>query len=216
LSGDFSDILRTICIYALPVIFAITVHEAAHGWAAKQFGDRTAEMLGRLTFNPIKHIDPIGTVVVPIITTMAGFTFGWAKPVPVSTNQLRNPKRDMVWVAAAGPASNIIMALLWGVLASALNGANNEVAQFWFRVGLAGLTVNAALAVLNMLPLLPLDGGRVLAGLLPNKLSYAYSRLEPYGFFILIALVITKLLNEILRGPLAFVIDTIASIVGLK
>jgi Zn-dependent protease len=202
---DTHNILITILVYALPVIFAITLHEAAHGYVARHFGDSTAYMLGRVTLNPMKHIDPIGTVIIPIATMLAGgFLFGWAKPVPVNYNNLRSPKRDGLWVAAAGPFANLVQVLIWAIVAKILLATvapTGLVGPFWLSVAEAGIQLNIMFALLNLLPILPLDGGRMLASLLPDKLSYAYSRLEPYGFFILIALVLTGALSWLL-GPL--------------
>lgn len=213
-----SQIIQKIAIYAIPMIFAITVHEAAHGYAAKHFGDRTAEMLGRLSLNPIRHIDPIGTILVPLITVLlSGFFFGWAKPVPVSTNNLRNPKLDMAWVALAGPGANLLMAVLWAVALKLLSMAGDSgVVEFWVLVAQAGVLVNILLMVLNLFPLLPLDGGRVLAALLPGKLSYAFSRLEPYGMLILIALLMTGVLSVVLRPVEVFSINAVLGLVGLR
>jgi Zn-dependent protease len=216
-------LVQVVAINAIPLLLAITLHEAAHGYAARHFGDSTAAMLGRLSLNPIRHIDPIGTIAVPILivalTSLSGtggFLFGWAKPVPVSINNLRNPKLDMIWVAAAGPAANLLMALGWGLAAMLLQQApSGGVTQFWTYVAGAGIIWNVALMVLNLLPLLPLDGGRILAGLLPNRLSYAYSRLEPYGLFILLALVFTGTLGAIL-GPLqGWVLSLIGKVFAL-
>jgi Zn-dependent protease len=197
--------LIKILVYAIPVIFAITLHEAAHGYVAKHFGDKTAWMLGRVSLNPIRHIDPLGTIVLPLLTVMlSGFMFGWAKPVPVNFNNLRNPKRDSLWVAAAGPGSNIVQALAWATLALALAhlvSPTGLAGGFWLAVAEAGVQVNVVFAILNLFPLLPLDGGRILTSLLPNKLAYAYSRTEPYGMLILIVLIVTGALNYVL-GPL--------------
>src|SRR5210317_2286465 len=175
--------VQRIAVWALPILFAITVHEVAHGWVARRLGDPTAYMMGRLTLNPIRHIDPIGTVLVPLaLTLMGGFIFGWAKPFPVTWENLRNPKRDMVLVAAAGPLANLAMALLWalamkvGVL---LGDEARWVALPLIYMGFAGITINLVLMVLNLLPLPPLDGGRVVAGLLPDRLAWRYGRLEP-------------------------------------
>ena len=181
------NIIYLIAVNAIPLLLAITLHEAAHGYAARMFGDRTAEMLGRISLNPIKHIDPVGTLLIPALTlAYGGFFFGWAKPVPVNFNNLRHPKTDMIWVAAAGPASNLVMAMAWALLFHFVDStAVHAVAR-------AGVSWNIALMVLNLLPLLPLDGGRIVAGLLPGPLSYKFSRLEGYGFFILIGLLLLE------------------------
>lgn len=204
---DLHNILITLLVNALPVIFAITLHEAAHGYVARHFGDSTAYMLGRVTLNPIKHIDLLGTLVIPTLTMLAGgFLFGWAKPVPVNYHNLRSPKRDSLWVAFAGPFANMVQVLAWAIVAKALLSTvsmSGLVGPFWVSVAEAGIKWNIMFALLNLLPILPLDGGRIVASLLPNRLSYAYSRTEPYGLFILLALVITGALGWIL-GP-AFV-----------
>lgn len=211
---DNLTIIQTVIVWALPVLFAITVHEAAHGWVARRLGDPTAMMLGRLTLNPIKHIDPIGTLLVPGIlflsqVVIAGISqpviFGWAKPVPVTWENLGNPKRDMALVAGAGPASNLLMAFIW----AALMKAGIMLAATWpwlayplLEMGRAGIVINLVLMLLNLLPVPPLDGGRVLVSVLPGRLSLWVSRLEPYGLFILLALVISGMLGAILAWPL--------------
>ncbi len=180
--------IQTFLIYAIPILFAITVHETAHGWTALQFGDHSAQMLGRLTLNPIKHIDPIGTILVPaILYFTSGFIFGWAKPVPINASALKNPKGDMLWVAIAGPAANFIMAGLWLIV---IIFSINTNSQFLATMGQVGIQINLILAVLNLLPLPPLDGSRVVSSLLPNRLSYSYEKLEPYGLFILLGLLL--------------------------
>ena len=181
-----SDIL-SILIWAIPVLFAITVHEAAHGWVASLLGDHTARMMGRLTLNPIKHIDPVGTILVPALLYLSssGFIFGWAKPVPVNFGALRSPKQDMLWVAIAGPGVNLLMAIGWLIVVAIANAAN---IPFLVLMGGAGIFVNLLLAIFNLLPVPPLDGGRVVSSLLPRKLAYQYDQLEPYGLFILIGL----------------------------
>jgi len=197
--------LIKILVYALPVIFAITLHEAAHGYVARHFGDSTAWMLGRVSLNPIRHIDPIGTIVLPLVTVMlSGFMFGWAKPVPVNFANLRHPKRDSLWVAAAGPGSNILQAIAWATVALVLAktvAPTGLAGGFWLAVAEAGVQVNVVFAILNLFPLLPLDGGRIVTSLLPNRLAYAYSRTEPFGMLILIVLIVTGVLNYVL-GPL--------------
>ena len=190
---DPTNIIIRICVNALPLIFAITLHEAAHGYVARMFGDNTAYMMGRITLNPVKHIDPIGTIVFPLISmVIGGVFFGWAKPVPVNFSNLRHPKRDMLWVAAAGPASNLVQALLWGAIAKVIDmsASSSGVAEFWFAVAVAGILWNVVIAIFNLFPILPLDGGRMVTSLLPDRLAYAYSRLEPYGMPILIGLII--------------------------
>ncbi|HRP34936.1 MAG TPA: site-2 protease family protein [Gammaproteobacteria bacterium] len=184
--------LQLLAVAAIPVLFAITLHEVAHGWTARQFGDRTAEMLGRLTANPLKHIDPIGTVVVPALALLTtGFLFGWAKPVPVATRNLRNPRRDMMFVAVAGPAANILMALFWAFFTklATLSGLQGMTLQFFLTMGQIGVFINVILAVFNMLPIPPLDGGRVLSGLLPPRASTRLDRIEPYGLIIVLAFI---------------------------
>ena len=199
-----------IAISAVPIIFAITVHEAAHGYAAKFFGDLTAEKLGRITLNPLKHIDPLGTVILPAITLMVGgVLFGWAKPVPVNFGNLRNPKKDMLWVAAAGPASNLVMAILWGILLGFVKrgldaGEFPAAAYLLIDMAYVGITINIVLMVLNLLPLPPLDGGRIAVSLLPNNLAIQLSRTEKYGFVILIALMFMGVLGKILSPFIGF------------
>ena len=191
---DFS--LETIVLWAVPVVFAITLHEAAHGYVAKLFGDRTAEMLGRITLNPIKHIDPVGTILVPGLLLLtakmmggAPFIFGWAKPVPVNFGNLRHPKRDMIWVAGAGPLANFVMAFLWALLMRATEPSGIWASDGLFEMAQIGISINLMLMALNLLPLPPLDGGRIAVGLLPNRASYALSRVEPYGFIVILVLI---------------------------
>ena len=189
---DLNNLIQTILIYALPVLFAITVHEAAHGYVARALGDNTAYMLGRVTLNPVKHIDPIGTVLMPLFlyfATAGTFLFGYAKPVPVNFGHLRRPKRDMIWVALAGPLSNIIQALLWAIAFTALRAMGVEE-RFFLLMCMAGVLANLVMAAFNLFPLPPLDGGRVLVGLLPPRQAYALSRVEPWGFFIVLGLVL--------------------------
>jgi Zn-dependent protease len=200
---DFAQLIQTVAIYALPVIFAITVHEAAHGYAARYFGDNTAWMLGRVTLNPTKHIDPMGTILMPLLlyfATSGTFLFGYAKPVPVRFDRLRNPKRDMVWVALAGPAANLAQALVWGVLLYVLQGAS-VTEPFFLRMCQGGVLVNVVMFAFNLFPLPPLDGGRILVGLLPVKQALFVSRIEPYGFFVVMALVIAGVVSSLWMQP---------------
>lgn len=190
------DLIQTIAVYALPVIFAITLHEAAHAYAAKYFGDATAYVQGRMSLNPAKHIDPFGTIIIPVllyIATAGAFLFGYAKPVPIDYGNLRNPKRDMIWVALAGPAANFVMALLWMLFAVVLSVADVNEA-FFTRMAQAGVLSNLVMFAFNLFPVPPLDGGRVLTGLLPNRYAYKFAQIEPYGFFIVMALVMLKVL----------------------
>ena len=201
---DIQNLIQTVLIYALPVLFAITVHEAAHGYAARHFGDNTAYMLGRITLNPIKHIDPVGTILMPIMlyfATSGAFLFGYAKPVPVNFGHLRNPKRDMVSVALAGPASNFIQAIVWAVVMITLVGTGVEE-RFFLEMARAGVLVNLVMWAFNLFPVPPLDGGRILVGLLPWRQAQMVSRLEPYGFFIVMGLVIFGVVGTIWLRPL--------------
>ncbi|MDD5177012.1 MAG: site-2 protease family protein [Sterolibacterium sp.] len=200
------NLIQTLAIYALPVIFAITLHEAAHGYVARHFGDPTAWQLGRVSLNPLRHVDLMGTIVVPILILVstklmggAGILFGWAKPVPVDFSRLNNPKKDMLWVAVAGPGANLVMALGWASLlklADVLpeNGYTLPLA----KMSLAGIEINSVLMLLNLLPIPPLDGGRIAVSLLPHRLAWRFSQLERYGFFILLALLFTGVLDVIL------------------
>lgn len=217
-----ADLIRGITIWALPVVFAITLHEAAHGYVARYFGDSTAYMLGRVSLNPLRHIDPVGTIAVPLtlfvlskFTGGAGILFGWAKPVPVNFAQLRNPKRDMLWVAAAGPGVNLLMAIGWGFLLKL--GAMNTDSYFaepLILMSVAGVFVNLMLMALNLLPFPPLDGGRIAVSLLPHKLAYRYAQIEPYGFMILILLLATGVLGQILWPMIQLAVSFIAFLIG--
>ncbi|MER1966068.1 site-2 protease family protein [Castellaniella sp. GW247-6E4] len=207
------SLIQTIAVYALPVLFGITLHEAAHGYVARMFGDPTAWQAGRISLNPLRHVDPMGTIVVPVVLLFAsklmgggGLLFGWAKPVPVDWGRLRHPKRDMLWVALAGPASNLVMAILWAISLRLLAETGMVAGQgdFWVRMAIAGVQVNLILMALNLVPLPPLDGGRIVFSLLPPRLAWQYSRIEPYGLLILVVLMFTGALWVILRPLLAF------------
>jgi Zn-dependent protease len=195
--------ITEILIWAVPVVLAITVHEAAHGYVARHFGDPTAERAGRITLNPLRHIDPVGTVIVPlmifILSSLAGneWAFGWAKPVPVNFGLLRNPKADMLWVAAAGPFANLLMAIAWA-LAHSLTGG---LPPAWKMMAFAGMTINCVLFLFNLLPIPPLDGGRIAVSLLPHRLAWKYARLEPFGLLIVVLLLASGVLDVVL-GPL--------------
>lgn len=223
--GHFSNmtdltLIQQLSVLALPLIFAITMHEVAHGYVASLFGDYTASLSGRLSLNPIKHIDPFGTVLVPLIMLLTGgFIFGWAKPVPVDARNLRHPRRDMALVALAGPLSNLLMALAWGLVAK-LGGLAYENGNAWLGVPLvhmggSGIMINVVLAVLNLIPLPPLDGGRVLSAILPRRAAYTLSLIEPYGFYILIALMFTGVLSYIMLPFALFIINLIGRLYGL-
>ena len=201
---ETSQLVQTVLIYALPVIFAITLHEAAHGYAAQRLGDPTAAMMGRVTLNPLPHIDPVGTILMPLLlyfSTSGAFLFGYAKPVPVRFDRLRHPKRDMVWVALAGPGANLLQALLWGMLLYLLAGSG-LTERFFIEMCKAGMLTNVVMFVFNLFPLPPLDGGRILVGLLPWRQAVMVSRIEPWGFFIVMALVITGVISSVWMRPL--------------
>jgi Zn-dependent protease len=201
---DPTELIQTVLTYALPVLFAITVHEAAHGYAARHFGDNTAAMMGRITLNPLKHIDPVGTILMPLLlyfATSGAFLFGYAKPVPVRFGNLRNPKRDMIWVALAGPGVNLLQAMGWMVLLYLLAAIGiNE--PFFVKMCQGGVLVNIVMFVFNLFPLPPLDGGRILVGLLPYKQAMLVSRVEPWGFFIVMALVVSGVVSALWMQPL--------------
>jgi Zn-dependent protease len=198
---DYS--IQALAINAIPLIFAITIHEAAHGYAARKLGDNTAYMLGRVSLNPLKHIDPVGTVLIPLMLILTGspFLVGYAKPVPVNFGRLRNPRIDSIWVALAGPGSNFIQALIWAILLIGLIGFGVDE-RFLVAMSQAGITWNLGLLVFNLFPLPPLDGGRILAGLLPARQSIALGKLESWGFFIVLALVFTGIIGNLWMEPL--------------
>ncbi|MGE4370879.1 MAG: site-2 protease family protein [Burkholderiaceae bacterium] len=205
------SLIQTITVYALPVIFGITLHEAAHGYVARLFGDPTAWQAGRVTLNPVRHIDLVGTIIVPLVLLFStkllggsGMLFGWAKPVPVDWGRLRRPKRDMLWVALAGPGSNLIMAIIWAISLRLLAETGSTQHSFWVQMAVAGIQVNLVLMALNLLPLPPLDGGRIVFSLLPSRAAWTFSKIEPYGFAILIVLMLTGVLWVLLQPLLLF------------
>ncbi len=214
------NLAQKIAIWALPVVFAITVHEVAHGWVARLLGDPTAMMLGRLTLNPVKHVDPIGTILLPgLMLYFGGIIFGWAKPVPVTWENLRRPKRDMALVALAGPTANLVMALAWAFMVKL--GVTLSTTVSWLAVplaymGVAGIFINSILLALNLLPLPPLDGGRIVTGILPGPLAYKFARLEPYGLIIVIVLLLTGWLGKILWPVISLLHAGLASVAGLS
>jgi Zn-dependent protease len=200
---DTSNLIQTVSVYAIPVIFAITLHEAAHGYAAKYFGDNTAYMMGRVTLNPFPHIHLVGTILLPLLlyfSTSGALLFGFAKPVPVDFGNLRHPKRDMVWVALAGPASNLLQAIVWALLYVVYTDFGVSE-KFFLAMCKAGVLSNVVMFAFNLFPLPPLDGGRIVVGLLPWKQAYQFSRIEPYGFYIVMALVITGVVNHLWLDP---------------
>jgi Zn-dependent protease len=201
---DSNALIQTVAVYALPVLFAITLHEAAHGYAARRFGDMTATVMGRVTLNPLAHIDPMGTVLMPLLlyfATAGNFLFGYAKPVPVDFGRLRRPKRDMIWVALAGPAANFIQAIVWGVALVVLAGIGVQE-RFFIELCKAGVRVNLVMWAFNLFPLPPLDGGRILVGLLPMPAARVLARIEPWGFFIVLGLVIAGVVGTVWLNPL--------------
>ncbi len=214
------NVMQKIAIWVLPALFAITVHEVAHGWVAKQLGDPTAMMLGRLTLNPIKHIDPFGTVIIPLaMLLLTGFVFGWARPVPITWENLRHPKRDMTLVAAAGPLANLLMAAFWTVVLKIGMGLSASVAGlglFLVGAGVAGIFINAVLMFLNLVPLPPLDGGRVLVGLLPDRAGWVVSQVEPYGLIIIVVLLVTGALGALVLPPIEFMMLTFSELAGVS
>lgn len=214
----YYQIIQEVIIILLPILLAITVHEAAHGWAALQLGDSTAWRLGRVTLNPLKHIDPVGTVIVPLIMFMlVGFIFGWAKPVPVNWRYLHQPRRDMAFVALAGPSANLLMALIWAMIAKVgwLTSTWFEPSLFFLYMGQAGIVINTVFMVLNLLPVLPLDGGRILYSLLPPSLAQPFGQLEPFGLIILIGLLVSGLLGKILIPLVVLINQQLAWLVGM-
>ena len=217
---DELSAIQRIVVWILPVIFAITVHEVAHGWVAKKYGDNTASKLGRLTLNPIKHVDLLGTVIVPglLLMTGTGFIFGWAKPVPVDASNFKRPLQDMAVVALAGPVSNLIMAFIWALiirLGIFIGTSAEAISLPLIYTGVAGISINLVLAIINLLPIPPLDGSRILTGILPNYWAWQYNRLERYGFILLLVLLYTKILNVILEYPLFIAQKLFFSIAGM-
>ena len=223
---NFGNIIHLIAVIILPLLFAITLHEAAHGWIANKLGDKTALMMGRVTLNPIKHIDLFGTIILPILMLILSkftFAFGWAKPVPVTWQNLKKPRRDMALVAIAGPMANLLMALFWAAIAKlslvfgvgVVNPIGKNVAAFFYNAGLFGISINVILMILHLIPIPPLDGSRIVSSILPPKASYMYSRIEPYGIWILLALLVFGLLGRILYLPVLNLSQFIRSIFGL-
>ena len=216
---ELEHTVRLIALYAIPGIFAITLHEAAHGYAARHFGDLTAYQAGRITLNPMRHIDLMGTIIIPVLILIASegkYAFGWAKPVPVNFDRLRNPKRDMLWVAAAGPGANLLMAILWACVIKAMLGIPpNTFTEPVVLMARGGVIVNAVLLVLNLLPLPPLDGGRIAVSLLPPKLAYRFARVEPFGLLIVLVLMLLGVLGKVMWPFIAGFIGLLASLFNI-
>lgn len=216
---DIANLIQLIALYAIPGIFAITLHEAAHGYAARHFGDPTAYQAGRISLNPLRHIDPVGTLLIPAMILFASggkFAFGWAKPVPVNFGRLRHPKRDMLWVAAAGPGANLLMALIWAFFFKIMTIIpTNYFSEPALRMAQGGIIINFVLMILNLLPLPPLDGGRIAVSLLPHRLAYQFSRVEPYGMIILIVLMFTGLLSAVMLPLIGMAISIIGFLFGI-
>jgi Zn-dependent protease len=216
---DLASFLTIVSVAAIPILLAITLHEVAHGRAARRFGDRTAESMGRLSLNPVRHIDPIGTVLVPaVLLWLGGFLFGWARPVPVNPRNLLRPRQDMVWVAAAGPAANLVMSLGWAlVLSISQHRGTGMVAEWLETMASIGVSINLLLAVFNMLPIPPLDGGRVLVNLLPpGPVARLLALLEPFGLFIVLGLLMTGVLFSVLSGPIGMLEELVLGLVGAQ
>ncbi len=216
---DLNSFLTKFSIAAIPIIFAITLHEVAHGWVAKLFGDRTAEMQGRLSLNPIRHIDPIGTILVPaLLLAFSGMMFGWAKPVPVDPRNLRNPRPNMAVVSFAGPAANFAMAILWALVMVLSQGLDLGVAGSWlYQMGAYGIFFNLIIGLLNLVPIPPLDGGQLLQNVLPQgPLTDALDRVRPFGFLIIVVLIYTKVLGYLLLPPLVFLLGVIEAVFGVR
>ena len=223
---NYGNIIHLIAVIILPLLFAITLHEAAHGWVASKLGDKTTFMMGRVTLNPVKHIDPLGTLILPILMLILSkftFAFGWAKPIPVTWQNLRKPRRDMSLVALAGPFANLLMALLWAAIAklSITFGSGTEglilkkVTIFFYIAGIFGILINVVLIILNLIPLPPLDGSRIVSAILPSRTAYRYSQIEPYGIWILLGLLIFGLLGRILLPPVIHLSQFIRFLFGL-
>jgi len=217
---DLSPIIQTVALYAIPMIFAITLHEAAHGYVAKYFGDYTAYQAGRISLSPINHIDPIGTVLIPValvVFTAGQFVFGWAKPVPVNFGNLRDPKRDMLWVAAAGPGANLFMALCWAlILKLVVELPANYFSYPLQQMAKGGVLINLGLMVLNLIPIPPLDGGRIAVSLLPHRLAYRFAMIEPYGLIIIVVLLATRALGAVIWPLVTLCRNVIYALFGLS
>ncbi len=224
MSFDLAGLIQLVALAALPVTFAITLHEAAHGYAARHFGDYTAANAGRITLNPLRHIDPVGTIAVPLLILVmskllggGGILFGWAKPVPVNFGQLRNPKRDMLWVAAAGPGANLFMAACWALVLKLADGLPwNYFSQPLLGMARIGISINVVLMVLNLLPLPPLDGGRIAVSLLPSRVAWRFAMLEPYGFMILLVLLFSGVLGAVLSPFIRLVLAVLGALFNLR
>lgn len=214
---QIDQLIQTVALAAIPVLFAITLHEAAHGYVARHFGDMTAYQAGRISLNPLHHIDPFGTIILPLLTLwMGGILFGWAKPVPVNFAMLRNPKKDMLWVAIAGPASNLVMALGWAFFYKiGVTFPESYFAEPLLGMAMWGIKINVVLMVLNLLPLPPLDGGRVAISMLPQRQAFQLARIEPYGMFILIFLAVTPILGLLLSPPIELVYKSLSLLFGI-
>ena len=217
---EIQNLIQTVLIYALPVLFAITIHEAAHGYVARYFGDNTAYMMGRVTLNPLKHIDPVGTIAVPlgllVLSKLAGgggFLFGWAKPVPVNFGNLRHPKNDMFWVAAAGPGANLFMALMWALALKFAGPLDHP--GFFAAMAIQGVIINVVLMVLNLMPIPPLDGGRIMVSVLPDALAYRFAQLERFGFVVVILLMATGMLNIVMNPLVNATLGAIKTVFGI-